>query len=142
MDRFKKDTQLLFKLEQIFKEHKELEYELLTLYKPELIRHSKSIELDKKQKEILKEQRIKIDTSRLREPNYLADIAKQQQMNSVESLKVTAVGAEAQEIREAGDMRRDGLKTKAAYIAEESQGVDIYLYMKHVLPVVYAKFKA
>jgi hypothetical protein len=37
-------------------------------------------------------------------------------------------------------MRLDGTKTKSAYIAEESEHVDYYLYMKHVLPTIYAKF--
>jgi hypothetical protein len=86
---------LKFQLYQIFKEHKAFEYELLALFQPEQIRHSKAKDIDLKKQQTLKEQMIKIDKSRLGEPDYLANIAKQQQKASIEGIKKSEVGEEA-----------------------------------------------
>ena len=79
VDRFNKTLELVVQIQEIFYKQKQLEYELLTLFTPEKLRHDKAQELDKKKLKSTKEQKIIVDKTRLNEPDYLATLAKQQQ---------------------------------------------------------------
>ena len=107
------------------------------LFYPERLKHAKANELTSKKRQALREQTVRVDRSRLNEPDYLANVLRQQKEAGLQQSKV---GEEVQQVLDSGAMLADGLKSKAAYITEETQGVDLYRYMKHVLPTIYDKF--
>jgi hypothetical protein len=48
------------------------------LFEPEKLRHEKALELSKEKIKTSKEQTIRVDKTRLNEPDYLANLAQQQ----------------------------------------------------------------